>query len=151
MDRSEHEKFEEFTGIVTYLSTKETVQCIAHTFFAVPLEVIQMFSDGMIFIVMCYEMKCFLNQFHLCERIGLFQVEVNIVHIIVSDGIGAVFSFPSQMVLSYKFGYDPYQPVLSCKADYKTDRDVAEYYHSKTSVIKGIRIRGFQQIREKFL
>ena len=56
-----------------------------------------------------------------------------------------------QMVLSYKFGYDPYQPVLSCKADYKTDRDVAKYYHSKTSVIKGIRIRGFQQIRETFL
>ena len=40
------------------------------------------------------------------------------------------------MVLEYKLGYDLYKPVLTCEADYKTERVVADHFHSK-KILKG--------------
>lgn len=56
-----------------------------------------------------------------------------------------------QMVLSYKFGYDPQKPVLTCRASCRTDRAVALHFHSKTNIVRKIKEEGYHQIRTEFL
>ncbi len=54
-------------------------------------------------------------------------------------------------VLSYKFGYDPYKPVLSCEAIYRSDRVMADVFESKPSIVRSDRLKGYEHINNEFL
>lgn len=52
-------------------------------------------------------------------------------------------------VLECKFGYDPYEPVLSCMEDYKSDLVVTKIKKSKPSIVRALKERGYEELRKK--
>ena len=54
-----------------------------------------------------------------------------------------------RQVLECKFGYDPYEPVLSCPEDYKSDIRVTAILESKPSIVRSCRIAGYEELRKK--
>ena len=52
-----------------------------------------------------------------------------------------------KMILEYKFGYDPYRPVLTCEGRELPDEVTAEYFHSKTSLIKRSNREAYRRMR----
>jgi len=52
-----------------------------------------------------------------------------------------------KMILEYKFRYDPYRPVLTCEGRELPDEVTAEYFHSKTSLIKRSNREAYRRMR----
>lgn len=52
-----------------------------------------------------------------------------------------------KMILEYKFGYDPSRPVLTCEGRELPDEVTAEYFHSKTNLIKRSNREAYRKMR----
>lgn len=53
-----------------------------------------------------------------------------------------------QMILAYKFGYDPGKPVLSCEGRVVPDRKVVAHYQSKMNLIVRDKKNAYEQLRK---
>lgn len=54
-----------------------------------------------------------------------------------------------KMILEYKFGYDPSRPVLTCEGRELPDEVTAEFFNSKTSLIKRNIEESYSYLRQK--
>lgn len=54
-----------------------------------------------------------------------------------------------KMILEYKFGYDPSRPVLTCEGRELLDEVTAEFFNSKTSLIKRNIEESYSYLRQK--
>lgn len=53
-----------------------------------------------------------------------------------------------QMILAYKFGYDPGKPVLSCEGRVVPDRKVVAHYRSKMNLIVRDKKDAYERLRK---
>lgn len=54
-----------------------------------------------------------------------------------------------QRILEYKFGYDPSKPVLTCEGRELSDEVTAEYFYSKTNLIKRSNREAYRNMRKQ--